>query len=248
MRDVVVDNRPYLLARHMYPCTTEDYGVVLDLRRDRYLAFGRFEMAVLADYVRGWPREQADEASGGERPGAGTHSAEQIISGLLAQEVLVTDPHRGKVAQPVTCPEPRSSLVGPDLSGRPRLTAGVLCRFLGTIVSARARLRCQSIESVVASVARRRARSGIVGRDIGEAREWVRAFMFLRPVLFAGPDACVLNALALVDFLAGYGWYPSWVWGVRSTPFSAHCWVQEGQVVLNDLAERVRGYTPILVI
>jgi len=97
-------------------------------------------------------------------------------------------------------------------------------------------------------VAKRRARARVVGRDIGEARELVLAFIFLRPVLFAGPDTCVLNALAFLDFLACYGWYPSWVWGVKSVPFSAHCWVQEGQVVLNDLTERVRGYTPILVI
>jgi hypothetical protein len=241
----VPDNRPYLLARHVYPCATEDYGVVLDLRRDRYLAFGRFEMAVLSEFVRGWPREQANEASVGER---GPHSAEQIISGLLSQDILVTDPQMGKAAQTVTCPEPGSSLITPGLPGRPRLTASVVCRFLWTIVCARVRLRRQSIESVVASVAKRRARAQILGRDIGEARELVLAFMSLRPVLFAGPDACVLNAVALLDFLAWHGWYPSWVWGVKSAPFSAHCWVQEGQVVLNDLAERVRGYTPILVI
>ncbi|HCY01912.1 MAG TPA: lasso peptide biosynthesis B2 protein, partial [Erythrobacter sp.] len=34
----------------------------------------------------------------------------------------------------------------------------------------------------------------------------------------------------------------------RSDPFGAHCWVQHGEAVLNDTAEEVLRYTPILVV
>ncbi|AHE53694.1 hypothetical protein NX02_09870 [Sphingomonas sanxanigenens DSM 19645 = NX02] len=35
---------------------------------------------------------------------------------------------------------------------------------------------------------------------------------------------------------------------MRSDPFAAHAWVQKGDVVLNDTAEQVNLYTPILVL
>jgi hypothetical protein len=34
--------------------------------------------------------------------------------------------------------------------------------------------------------------------------------------------------------------------GVKLNPFAAHCWLQVGDVVLNDLPERVAAFTPIL--
>jgi hypothetical protein len=59
---------------------------------------------------------------------------------------------------------------------------------------------------------------------------------------------CLFDSLALIHFLAQYGLYPDWVFGVSADPFEAHCWVQAGQVVLNDTVERVSAFTPILTI
>lgn len=36
-----------------------------------------------------------------------------------------------------------------------------------------------------------------------------------------------------------------WVFGVRTWPFAAHCWIQIGDLVVGDVLDRVRGYTPI---
>jgi hypothetical protein len=38
------------------------------------------------------------------------------------------------------------------------------------------------------------------------------------------------------------------VFGVREAPFTAHCWVQDGAVVLNDHLENVDLYTPIMTV
>lgn len=58
--------------------------------------------------------------------------------------------------------------------------------------------------------------------------------------------ACLLQAAWMLEFLAGAGLAADWVFGVRTWPFSAHCWVQAGEVVLNDTVERVAPYRVIL--
>lgn len=56
---------------------------------------------------------------------------------------------------------------------------------------------------------------------------------------------CLPRSLALLDFLARRGCPAQLVFGVRTHPFEAHCWVQAGNIVLNDTLSRVRWYTPI---
>ena len=38
-----------------------------------------------------------------------------------------------------------------------------------------------------------------------------------------------------------------WVFGVRTWPFLAHCWVQVGDTIVGDSLDRVGGFTPIMV-
>jgi hypothetical protein len=58
----------------------------------------------------------------------------------------------------------------------------------------------------------------------------------------------LLDSLAMVMFLAKRGLHASIVIGVTSAPFSAHCWVQTGDLVLNDTVGNARAFTPIRVI
>jgi hypothetical protein len=73
----------------------------------------------------------------------------------------------------------------------------------------------------------------------------VRSFQVLRPI-FPRRYLCLFDSLALVNFLAGYGIHPDWIFAVREDPFTAHCWVQQGGVVLNDEVEHISLYTPIM--
>ncbi len=58
---------------------------------------------------------------------------------------------------------------------------------------------------------------------------------------------CLIRSALLVAFLRRRGLVADWVFGVRLWPFSAHCWVQCGDVCLNDDFERLRAYTPLFV-
>ena len=58
---------------------------------------------------------------------------------------------------------------------------------------------------------------------------------------------CLRNSMLLINLLEGAGLPATWVFGVRTYPFDAHCWVEHEGIVLNDTIDHVRWYTPILV-
>jgi hypothetical protein len=59
---------------------------------------------------------------------------------------------------------------------------------------------------------------------------------------------CLVRSFVLLRFLQRSGVRARWVLGVRTWPFSAHCWVQHGGVVLDDAAERLVVYEPIVAV
>lgn len=58
--------------------------------------------------------------------------------------------------------------------------------------------------------------------------------------------ACLYRAASLRAYLGQEASGVSWVFGVSTWPFAAHCWLQRDDLVLNDTLARVSRYTPIL--
>ena len=59
---------------------------------------------------------------------------------------------------------------------------------------------------------------------------------------------CLLRSFVLLRLLRRQAHDAAWVFGVRTWPFHAHCWLQCGDVVLDDDVERVAAFTPILAV
>jgi len=59
---------------------------------------------------------------------------------------------------------------------------------------------------------------------------------------------CLWRAFVLLAMLRRAGQTATWMFGVRTWPFSAHCWLQVGDTVLDDDPERVAAYTPIMAV
>lgn len=57
---------------------------------------------------------------------------------------------------------------------------------------------------------------------------------------------CLQRAYQLRRLLYREGYSPQWIFGVRTWPFGAHCWLQIGDLVVGDTLDRVRFYTPIM--
>lgn len=81
----------------------------------------------------------------------------------------------------------------------------------------------------------------------GRGKRCARAFEQAK-LLRRAEGQCLPRSLALALCLAHRGDRPHLVLGVHLRPFKAHCWVQSGDAVLNDSAEEVLRYRPILII
>lgn len=59
---------------------------------------------------------------------------------------------------------------------------------------------------------------------------------------------CLFRSHMLLTYLNRLGHDPRWMFGVRTWPFRAHCWLQQDDVALDDEAERLAAYTPIMAV
>lgn len=75
----------------------------------------------------------------------------------------------------------------------------------------------------------------------------VDAFRRLLPAM-PWTGACLFQSWMLLAFLQRAGLDADWVFGVRTWPFAAHCWLQVGELCLTDAPEALTAYHPILAI
>jgi hypothetical protein len=81
-------------------------------------------------------------------------------------------------------------------------------------------------------------------------RRVVRSALAFRRLLVWIPfqGRCLYRAALLRRYLGADAARVTWVFGVSTWPFDAHCWLQCGELVLNDRLHRVRRYTPIMAV
>lgn len=229
----------YFLARHVHLCVTDNYAVLLDLRRDKYIGVAREHLPALAASVNGWPgMVQSD--------GAPSRSAKALIDQMLTTGMLTTDPAVGKAARALSMPRPQFPGFDADLRRRPLVTYRHVWGVLWAAATAKALLKWRPIETVVARIQKRKQQHGANPFDLDAARPWVEAFVYLRPLYFTTKDECLYDSLVLVELLARHNLFPEWIFGVSTNPFKAHSWVQAGDRVLNDQPERIARFMPIL--
>ena len=74
------------------------------------------------------------------------------------------------------------------------------------------------------------------------------AFRQLRPWLYTANNHCLLDSLVAAHYLLRVHCVPRLIVGVRTHPFRAHAWVQSGDIVVDDVVERIQLFTPIMTI
>lgn len=239
------DARVLRLAPHVHACLSDDQVILLDLRRDKYLAVGGTQSRTLAAVVDGWPTSSVVADSLPTRCDLSATTKHLLRHGLL------TDEQSDNLRLPAaSVPEATESLDAEDAMPATLIGPWRVLRFLESVTVAAASLRCRSLFAIARAVAARRAR--LAGKStpfsLEAARDSVAAYEWLRPLLFTSRDACLFDSLALVNFMAREGMFPRWVIGVKTHPFAAHSWVQVECTVLNDLHDHVRKFTPILAV
>lgn len=122
------------------------------------------------------------------------------------------------------------------------VSGGDIVAVAAAVLRARAKLRRAPLAQIIAGLPKAggaKGRGDLQGlvRRYQQARRWTP----IRPV-------CLLDSMAMLDFLADRGHRPALVFGVTRQPFKAHCWLQDGAVALNDHLDHVVGYSPILAV
>lgn len=233
--------RPYSIGSHVRWCRTEDGIVLLDLRTGRYLGISASDHLQVAPYVNDWSTDRSETNI--EPPQAD----EATLGALLKAGILCRAPHHDPPAE-LQLQAAQTAIPFEDVLDVPRVRAIDMARLLRAFLRIRSALKRQSIQRIVSRLNDRKQRA--VDRSVaaGESIRLAKLYLHIRPLVLTARDRCLMDSLVLVEFLSAYGVFPSWVIGVRTQPFGAHSWVQEGVVVLNDMPEKVLSFTPILAV
>jgi hypothetical protein len=236
----------YALARHVFVCMQGEHVVFLDVRKDRYFALESARTAGLGDIVPGWPVRAPAAVAYVQQGG----TLAEVVALLLEKEILTPDPSAGKAVVAPDVQAPRTDLTAEAIDDPPRVGFVAILRFVAAAARAALLLKYRTFESVVYRVADRNqvSRDQQAEVDLARLHQLVAVFATLRPFFFTAKDACLFDALALAEFLAGFGIDCRWVFGVQARPFAAHCWLQHDGIVLNDTVDHVRRYTPIMIV
>lgn len=113
---------------------------------------------------------------------------------------------------------------------------------------ARRNIRSQSLRTILWGVRERKAALTSFAQDaVAEISLVCKAFGSTGWA-FQSKDQCLPESIAFHRLCLDRGVPASLFIGVSVNPFTAHCWVQHGDVVINDRVERIRQFTPILEI
>ena len=161
------------------------------------------------------------------------------LGSLMARGLLVASDRRHEIDLSPAKTRPARSLLEDD----ERPSWGIAATPGAALAYRRAQRAMSSggLAAVLARLRRRKTRADRcavhrVARRFLEARAWI-------PVT----PVCLLDSLALLWFLDAHRLSADLVIGVKSAPFEAHCWVEFGDVALNEPVLRASAFTPILV-
>lgn len=225
----------YFLPRHVHFCCRGDALVFLDLKQDDYTLVSGPMAAVIRALSSGVAVAQ-------------TPDDETMLRELIEGGLLTTDGHAGKDILPTRIAPALDPLIEPERRQAASVTLKHVSTFMRACSMTALRLRSERIERIVTSVERRKVRAAHAADfPMEQARILTTAFLKLR-ALFPRNYLCLYDSLALVEFLAHFGVFPTWVFGVKLEPWAAHCWVQERSFMFNEDVEEAAGYTPVMAV
>ena len=233
----------YFLSKDCFVCKTGYYWIVLSATRDRYLCVAHAELVSIGNQLHGW-QDRSVAMPKSLSVGADVNT---LIESLTSKGIITSDSTIGKSFTEAQYPAPEGQIEPLEPSSTAKIPFHWIARFFLACATADWQLRTAAFCRTLARLERRRlrAKSSPGANDVARAPRLVGAFKLLRP-LYPRPYLCLFDSLALLEFLRGYHLLPRVVFGVVADPFQAHCWLQDGAMILNDDLERIGRYQPIL--
>ena len=165
-------------------------------------------------------------------------SQDDVAAQLLEAGLLALDPPPSRIPIP---PRPTASTRLASPVSTPMALSLVLRTLAATLRVGR-RFSRQSFASLLEGPGPSALALQNPSRSLTDA---VAQFETLRPWLPLQGE-CLLRSYHLRTFLRARGLDALWVFGVRTWPFDAHCWLQAGDTALDEDLERLHAYHPIM--
>jgi hypothetical protein len=244
--DGTVNLPTYYLREDSFVCLADRHYVILDLLADKYLRVEKqpFEALAPLTSLSSSPSANSRESRNHEL----TAESRILLSELLERGLLTENPDKANARAVETVAKPIETLTTEVCSASVTLSMRYIPAFTSSVRLAAAWLKqpiSQTVDRVIDRKRRRGQRPEQFNTD--RARVLISIFCRLRP-FHNRQFLCLFDSLALLNFLARYEIFPTWVFGVQSEPFAAHCWVQHNDILLNDTLDGVSAYTPLLAV
>jgi hypothetical protein len=233
----------YFLSKDCFVCNIQDYWIILSASRDRYMCVTHADLASIGHRLHGWQ----DRGNAAEYFAKFDSEADTLIDSLTLKGIVTANPSDGKPFAESKWLVCESGVENPEPDAPAKRPLFRVTRFFLACARIDWNLRKKNLFGTLSRIERRRLHVPLSAAicNVTYASTLIAAFKELRP-LYPRPYLCLFDSLALLEFLASYRVFPQMVFGVVADPFQAHCWLQEGNVVLNDDIERVGKYKPIL--
>lgn len=210
------------LLPHAFACFAGSKLILLDLRQDRYFAVPE----PLLPSMHEWLERKYSCAP------------PENVADLLTRSLIL---RRGDEA-PTNALKERVSIPANLASPIAQDFAVPALRQAATIMSIWLRLRSSPLRRILDH----RSATAIPGRPADAEAVSICAALYDKGRSFTPITRnCLLDSLALDRTLARKGLGATLVFGVCPTPFSAHCWLQTKDLILNDSFDHVSRFTPI---
>jgi len=225
----------YLIPEWVHVCFTNDGAVFLDIRNNEYFGLDRAQSEQVRRLIDGHPIRQ---------------DADPLASELVRRGLMTTTLDRSRPFVRTEIATPTEFLADGLLDKPNRVRFLHVVRFVTACLAVATALRFRSLEYAIVRARKRKMKLANRGcsRSLEEAKELVAIFTYLRPIFYVALDHCLYDSLVLSDFLQRHGVQCTCVFGVKTLPFVAHCWVQIGPHVANSNPQVVATYEPILAV
>lgn len=226
----------YRIRENLSYCDVDGHLIFLDVAQDRYFKLtGALENAMR--------RFQAHE-----------DVAPMLVDGLVAARILVEAPSlkartaMANIRRP-TC----SAIEQPTTMAGQRIGTAIVFEVMAIVCWTRRQLKTRALKTNLDEASAYRDRkTGVHEVSTPAAPEdnllqatgqfaRARRYVPIEPI-------CLLDSLSLLRFLSRRGLSANIVFGVTPDPFAAHCWVQAGDIVLNETLSDAHAHTPIRMV
>ncbi|MFN7166777.1 MAG: lasso peptide biosynthesis B2 protein [Pannonibacter sp.] len=226
--------RVFALSENATYCDVGASIIAMNTASDRYL--------LIAGRQAGWFHELRLTRSAADlSPEAGRFASILEMHGILAPRNA-----RGRLIVPFSYPQATASLIDTPAPHVANVSPIAALRFLQAFLRAKSLQGPGPVTPHLAAVRSWKQRlPSHVGAAGAPLASYVLPYQTLSTLFVTTQDACLPRSLLLLAYLALRGVRADLVFGVRLSPFMAHCWVQQGRTVLNDHLENTASFTQI---